>query len=500
MITLRYKKNILGFVVLLCVAVISFSLPVSAAGKLKIMSDGLYLSLSTEPIIKDDSVMISVSDFNRILKANAVWDRMTKTAIIKKGDLKLEIKTQKGEVSLNGEHVDTFTPALIINDIAYLPIIEVCELFGVKASWNERDNVISVNTGSDFLALDTSSIIEEGMIVLSYDEAVKKAIASNNSLKNLEDNVELVEKSHELSEDPLYRSSYLLQYKDVIALVRQVDSLENSLSSIPLSKEINEDVSKLMVFNSATAIESMKLEIKLLEESISLEDENIKNLELKNKLGVVSDNEVKTAKIAADLNKANLELLRISFDAEYQTLNRLLKSNLKNKTIISYEPDTTKFSIANLDSYIELKIKNAPTIKLKEISLRQAEYQKNTSSYEVDETGLDLIKTENEYKAAERDLNDSKLDLEKTIRSLYNQLKQVEGKDKTLELDLEKAINNYNNAVTGYEAGNVIMFQVEQARLGILKVEVDIQKNRITYDKLKFLMDKPYLSSIQSGQ
>lgn len=498
MITLHCKNNIKRFITLLCVALLTLTMPVNASGKIRVKSDGLYQYLTVEPIVKDETIMIAVTDFSRILKASAVWDRTTKTAIIKKGEFKLEVKAQKDEAYFNGEQVNLLTAASTNNDTVYLPLIEVCDLFGVDASWNDRDNVISVDTGSSFLALDLGDIIEDGAIVLSYDEAVRRAIASNNSLKNLEDNVELIEKSLEWSEYSFYGISYV-PYSDIIALVRQVDSFENSLSSIPLSKELNEDLSKFMVFNSATSIESMKLDIKLLEESIALEEENIKNLEIKNKLGIVSDNEVKTAKLSVDLSKSNLELLRISFDAEYQTLNRLLKSNLKNKTIISYEPDIVKFSVANIDGYIEQKIKNAPTIKLKEISLNQAEYQKNTSSYEVDETGLDLIKTENDYKAAERDLNDSKLDLEKTIRSLYNQLKQLEGKEKTLGLDLEKAINSYNNAVTNYEAGNAIMYQVEQARLGILKVEVDLQKNRIDYDKLKFLIDKPYLSSIQSS-
>lgn len=495
---LLHNIKIRRFFALICVVVIIFTIPANAEGKLRVKTDGLYISLLTEPIIKDENVMISVKDIGKILKANAVWDQVTKTVIIRKSEVKLKINISTNEVSLNNELTDIKLNAYIENNNVYLPLDVICKILDIKFSWDKKANIISINTGSDFLALDTNSFIDDGATFLTYKDAVNKAIIVNNSLKNLDDKVELIEKTMENIKYSYNNASYI-PYKDLIGLVRQMDSLENSLSTITLSKELNEDITEFLIFNKVTSIESLKLDIKLLEESIALDDVNISNMELKNKLGLISDNEVKTAKLNLDLNKANLELLYVSLDSENQMLNNIMKKNLKDKTVVLYKPDFTTFKVTNIDGYIEQKIKSSPSIKMLEISLSQAEYKKNTSSYSIDETGIDLISSENEYKSAERDLSDSKLDLEKTIRSLFNNLKQLEGKQKTLELDLEKAINNYNNAVTSYEAGNAIMYQIEQARLGILKVEVDIQKNRISYDMLKFNLEKPYLAS-QSGQ
>ncbi|MDR1688584.1 MAG: hypothetical protein LBS21_08245 [Clostridiales bacterium] len=488
---MKIKKISKKFLALMCAAVTVFSFQVNAAGKLRVKSDGLFLNLV--PVIEGETAMAEINDLGRLLRASAVWDVQTKTAIIRKGDKRLEVKLAGENALADGNEAKNKPWVLILNGKAYLPIISVCNAFGVNAQYDEAENTIVLDTGDGFLTLDTAYEVPDGAVILTYSDAVNKAVAANKSIKNMEDSVRLVEESLKYAGYSV-STAFALPYNSYVAILRQMDSLENSLANIPLSNELSRDLSELLVFNSVTGIETTKLDINLLEESIALEKTNIKNLELKNQLGLVSANEVKAAKLALESSLANLELLNMTLDAEYQTLSSVLKSDLNQKTVISYEPDIKIFETPNIESFIEEKIKNAPSIKIKEIALEEAKYKKDTSFFGVDDTGIDLISTENEYNAAVRDLEESKLNLEKSIRSYYGQIKQLESRNAALALELEKAVNAYNTAVTSYEAGNAIMYQVEQARLGILNAETDILKNRINYDKLKFMIEKPYLA------
>jgi len=480
---------------LVCVVCFGVHANVFAAGDIRVKSDGLFIHLASKPIVEGDVVFLDVSDFGRAIKGTSSWDITTKTATVRKGANVLQYKTKTGTWTYNNGAAKTVSAPVIKDGIAYLPLVQVCKAFGISASWDKKTNVATINTSSDYLALSMTKTPDEGAKVYTYERAVATAIDNNTSITSLEDNITLLEKSQKLAEDSLEAAyAFAYPYSTLMGILRQTEAIENNINMIPITKTIYKDTSEAMVFNSMLSIESLALDKILLEEVIALDEQNIKNLELKLSLGVVSENEVRAAKLALEANKESLKLFVISQNAEIQALNGILKLDLKTNTVVLYEPTGKQFSVRNLDAFIDEKVKAAPTIKLKEMTVSQAEYKKNTSSYSIDETGLDLIQTENEYNAAVRDLADSKYNLEKSIRSLYNNLRQVEGRRASLAIELEKAINTYNNAVTSYEAGAVIGFQVDQARLGILKAEIDIAKNEITYEKLIFTLDKPYLS------
>ena len=84
--------------------------------------------------------------------------------------------------------------------------------------------------------------------------------------------------------------------------------------------------------------------------------------------------------------------------------------------------------------------------------------------------------------------------MENKLRSSYNNLLKMRDNDKSLKLELNKAIDTYNTTVANYINGNATLNQVEQAELGILNVEKQIEQNKINYSISIYTFGKPYLS------
>ena len=88
--------------------------------------------------------------------------------------------------------------------------------------------------------------------------------------------------------------------------------------------------------------------------------------------------------------------------------------------------------------------------------------------------------------------------MEQNIRTAYNNIKQLEENNKSLLRAVEQAKDDYNSVVASYNAGMSTEYEVNQAKLGILSAEKDVEDNAANYDLLTFTFEKPYLLSSSS--
>ena len=86
-----------------------------------------------------------------------------------------------------------------------------------------------------------------------------------------------------------------------------------------------------------------------------------------------------------------------------------------------------------------------------------------------------------------------KEDLETSIRSLYNQMQQLQDQYVLLEVNLAKAGKALEVVNVRYELGMAIPLDLQQAELAVAQIEQQMQIILISYEQLKILFEKPWL-------
>jgi hypothetical protein len=78
--------------------------------------------------------------------AAVAWDNPTRTAIIEKNGITVQVPIGQAYILVNGVSVTNDTSAVIKDDRAYLPIRAVLEAFGAGVSWDAVNRIVVVRT------------------------------------------------------------------------------------------------------------------------------------------------------------------------------------------------------------------------------------------------------------------------------------------------------------------------------------------------------------------
>ncbi len=385
-----------------------------------------------------------------------------------------------------------------------LPVRDVCSTFGAKVYWNATNQTVEVTMeGAEGTTLDGRMPIEKNAIVLTYDEAVEKTISVNSSIPALDENRKLMQQQRKdlihtyntvsmvIEVNPLYG---VLDESSLVTWLRTANTLDTSMASLENTKQVLKETSEFMVRNAVSSIKNTRMDIILLEENIALSKANVANMELKKSVGAVSDNDVRKAKQDLEKLEKSLSMLKLNLSNQKLALNRLLGYKPEDSVEVEFSP---VIKLVEEPTYSEItgKINSDPTIKQKEVAVEQAEYNITTTSYSTPNEEADRIKAGNALKQAIRDLDDAKLDMEKSIRTTYYSLQQLTDTRENLRIDLVKSKDAYQTVLVNYEAGLVTMYEVDMAKLGVLKAEIDMEKNIYTYDSLYYAYQRPFLLS-----
>jgi outer membrane protein TolC len=94
---------------------------------------------------------------------------------------------------------------------------------------------------------------------------------------------------------------------------------------------------------------------------------------------------------------------------------------------------------------------------------------------------------------AQRALKDAQDNMEKKIRTSYNNVLQLQEMSKTYQRAITQAIADYNSALVSYNSGFATEYQVKQAKLGIINAEKNLDDNKLNIAMLEFQLEHPYL-------
>lgn len=480
---------------LFCILVIT---PANAlyAKSLTVKVDGLVVPLTVSPEISNGCAMIGIRDVFEKIGADVVWDIASKSVYVVKEDMRAVLTVGKDTAMINGVVYVLDAPPYISDDRVLVPLRVVSHAIGAEVNWKPDTDTIEILTGKKLLSvISIDNPMTDNPVYVDYGKALADANAANSSLKDLAESVDLLDEMLKNAKDYKRDVTLYTNEKQRIAdAARAVRKVEDQIANLPLNRQMIEESAEFMLRNSLAAIAGYEMDIQLVRENMLLQETNIKNLKLKQSLGMASESEITRAELELEQSGSNLEMLGVSLKNEKENLCKLLFKDQKREIMVNYELDAEPLRISSLESHIEkCKIKD-PGILIKERAALYAKFELDTHEDEMDDTES-LIEKENAHYSSLRAVRDAKADIEAAVRSAYNRLLQLEESVRYGEIDLQKTIENYNVMAANYQAGYLTAYELETARIGILKAEIELMKNEYSYWTLVYGFERPYLTA-----
>ena len=499
---MRFKKSIVAIAAVLLAAYCSFALFVKgsfalANAAVNLNVDGVFTAFRTKPQSQNGSTMMAMREIAGYVDASVSWKDSTQTATLTKSNTELVLSVGSKRAFLNNAQVELpvapiYNNGKVMEDIL-VPMRFIAETFGAEVGWDEKTSTIYLITGKDpSKKLDINQAATSNAIVLSYDEALKNAYAANSSLLNLSESIDLINEKHSDLLDQINYMGYFVdlnsdQFSQALRALRQ---LEDTMQNIPYNEQMVRESTEYMLRNTLSSIATDEMDLQVLKENIKLQTDNVKNQQLKFELGLVSANTLKTTEQELAQSKVTQEVLELKIADERSSLGKILMLPMDREIVINFEPQIQPLSQPSLSALVSDLVNKDPMLKLKETAVKQAQYALETYNDTMYESKLEK---QNNLIRAERDYDDTKRSLEAAARAAYNKITQIQGSTKSLEINLEKAKDNYKTLSTNYQAGLVTMYELDAGRVAILKAETDISKNAYVHWTLSFGLEHPYL-------
>lgn len=341
-------------------------------------------------------------------------------------------------------------------------------------------------------AADTADTAEAK--VVKYADAVKMANKDLSGVLALEDNIKPIKEQRQDLQDQLDQitekfKSYGINppSRALAPLKGAITQLSRQINSLRLSQDMIKISTEMSLLNSLANIDNYEMDIALLTDTVALNEVNLRQVELRHQLGLASDNDLRAAEQSLAQNKTNLETQQINLASERQTLNRILQLPLTQAVTVEYERKLNSLP-ADLSAYIKDKGKNEPTIKQKQITVDMKNSDLKDNQDPTQELTLQL-----NYDKAVRDRDDAKLALEAAIRANYNNLDQLLKREESLQVDLDKSMNNYRTMEANLAAGRVTQYDLDNVALSIVNCENAIEKNKNSIWTLQFAFAHPFM-------
>jgi hypothetical protein len=501
------SKRTIGGIVLKKKALISLALIVAltiqltavnayAAGpNLKV--NGLFEAFRTKTVTVNGTVLMAMRELCSYLDAEVAWKDSNQSATLTRGETVLVMYVGDKTAYVNKAPKDMPVAAQYQNGSTALdlmvPLRFVSESLGATVGWESKTSTITLDTGKKPLQImDVNKPTQPNAEIMTYDKALAMALQGNSSLKNLEDSVEYLKEKH----DEAIESARMLGYASVdmyssqfISILRSMRQIDDNIENVPRNKEMTEATTEYLLRSSLSQLISDELDAQLLQESIKLNEANVKNLTLKLELGMASQNDLTKAKQELEKDKVNINLMDLRVADDKTSLNKVLARSLDKEHIVDFEPEIVPLE-KNLTGFIADTVTNDPSLAIKQTALDAAQYA--IDNYSDTETHSPLEK-QNDFNTAARDLDDTRSSLEKGLRSSINKLQQMEENNRSLEIDVENAWNTFNSLVVNYQAGLVTIYELDQAKVGILQAEAALSKNKYNHWSLSFAINHPFL-------
>lgn len=341
---------------------------------------------------------------------------------------------------------------------------------------------------------------EETLPTLTLDEALAKAQKRSLSLSDVNKTTQYLQDSQEsLWNSVGYFTLPNYDYKEwvneyVQSYTSALFALNTQITQTKYSKAVTTLTLEMTLKTLFNTITEMEASYALASEQVRLQEVSYQQSVTKNKVGLLSDYNLKSEKTKLDTAKANLVSLKLNMDSIYLTFNDLIGEEEDARFTLIDPVEYEVYTLTgSMSSYVNAALKKDYTILLQELSLESAKFNMNflpeTSTSSQEKT---LTYT---YQSTQRSLKQAKQSKELAIRSAYVKLQTIQLSYEQALQDLEKAKTDYAVTELNFKVGNITQSTLDAAKLGVTSAELNVTSLAHSYDMQVFMFQNTTLLS-----
>lgn len=453
---------------------------------IKIMIDGQQQLFDVQPVIQNGRTLAPMRGIFEAMGASLTWDEETKTVKAEKEDTKVSVTIGSYLGEKDGESIKLDAQPVIIEDRTMVPLRFISESLGAEVEWNDVDRKVIITTeksnGEDSISEEDSTKVDDN--ILTYEEALDKALNSSYDYKNAQEALNKVEEQ--------YNNVILIPGRYNSLLIQKKKSLELAKKWAEKQTEIAKEGIEYSVENSMKNLKQALKEKALAEEKLEYSLEQIKIKKLKKETGLESEYNLNMVEQSHEQKVKELDVANTSVNSAYVELNQLIGVPSTDRYDVDIEISYNPTAEVDVDDVVRRELNSNPHIWYQKESVDLAEL--GVSLYEYN-AGLGSYKEkEIDVRTAKNTLANIKSKLEESLRLRYDKIKQIEENYKVLEINLDKAKKSFNLVKSQYDVGMAIETQLNEAKLAVDEVMVNMQELALQHDQLVTLLNKPYLN------
>lgn len=135
-----------------------------------IVVDNVRLAPDASPYLENNRTFVPIRFIADALHLDIVWDSVTSTAIIKKGDSSIELPIGSNTARVNGINHTIDAPIKLYNNRVFVPLRFVSEILECTVTWDQLNYSVNINTGNQQTSVTSvisSSYSEDDLYWLS---------------------------------------------------------------------------------------------------------------------------------------------------------------------------------------------------------------------------------------------------------------------------------------------------------------------------------------------
>ncbi len=318
-------------------------------------------------------------------------------------------------------------------------------------------------------SLFVSNQFDEELETLTFEEAQKKALRNNSSIKKLSASIKLAENSLSIQYTDAMADSGE-NFSSLISFLNSKSSYENN----ELSKLAQQESVKHSMKESYINIIKSQREISLAETALKKDELNINISKTKLENGKISQSEYDSLVMAYNNSKENLENKKKALELNYVSLNIIMGVDVSNRYNFVMEAVYEPFELnIPVESYINGKVTLSNSVKQ---SKKTYETTKQTSAMSpINSTEINSYQTaQNNLNSAEMSYEDTKDSVYQSLYQKYNSINQNESNYASSVEELDMAKRELERTEVKYSNGKASYYELINAQYVVAEKENSI--------------------------
>ncbi len=475
------------------------------SGDIKVIINGVTQQYTQSPVVSQNTTLVPLRGVFESLGAKVEWDSKAKKVTASKNDdtLTLNIGSKLAYKNSNPVQLDAATQ--IQKGQVLVPLRFVSQSLGAKVNWDQTSRTVTISNQANGSTTDINSLSSKPFDApvtkvtydtyyndsLTYEDAVKLAIADSTSVKTGEVSIDqagkiMKETGKNIDFVPAEAGDEA-QDKAFKGYAQTNLNYEAAKKNLEMTKEgieynVKDLYNKLLQKQNAVKLAALNIEDA---------ERKLKVAQIKRDNQMSSDYEVTQATNQLTQNQAALDKAKKDLDSAYVSLNQVIgykpeqRYELKDKPVYSEFKDNVETKVSQVLTSSTAIWLSEQKVDLAELSLKL--YNFNTpgnTPYEAEQLNVEKAQYATEG---------TKRQLEEAVRTIYNNIKALESQYSQIQAGLVSARSAADMAKKQFDVGLATELQVYEANLKVTTAEQQAEDIVTSIDTLKMAYGKPWV-------